>query len=112
MEPRTHAGDSAVMRVTFDRGSGSDTLEQRVLRFGPGRSAEIGPEDREEALFVLDGSATLVLDGGAREVEPGTAVLVAPGVGYRVENLGPAELALVDGRGRRDGPPSRRSGCA
>jgi mannose-6-phosphate isomerase-like protein (cupin superfamily) len=95
VEQRTHAGDSATLRVTFDRGSGSEALEQRVIRFAPGRSGELGPEEREEALFVLEGRGALLLDGARHELEPDTAVLVAPGTGYRVENNGPGELALV-----------------
>ena len=91
----THAGDGTGLRVTFDRSSGSQALEQRVLRFAAGGSGEFGPEDREEALFVLQGRGTLLLDGASHELEPDTAVLVAPGAGYRVENNGSAELALV-----------------
>lgn len=91
VEPRAPGG----VRVTFDRGSGSEALEQRVLRLPPGRSVELGPEDREQALFVFAGRGTLVLEGGLHDLEPDTAALVPPGVAYGVENRDPAELALV-----------------
>jgi mannose-6-phosphate isomerase-like protein (cupin superfamily) len=66
-----------------------------VLRIPPGRSDEVGPDNREQALFVLAGRGTLVLEGASHGLEPETAALVPPGVAYRVENQGPAELALV-----------------
>jgi mannose-6-phosphate isomerase-like protein (cupin superfamily) len=94
-EARTEAGDTAAVRVTFDGSSGSDALEQRVLRFAPGRSAERGPGDREEALFVLSGEGTLELDGASHRLEPDTAAYVAPGERYAVEHPGPQELALL-----------------
>jgi mannose-6-phosphate isomerase-like protein (cupin superfamily) len=81
--------------VTFDRASGSEALEQRVLRFGPGGSGEFGPEEREEALFVLEGRGTGLVDGVSHELAPDTAVLVAPGSRYLVENTGSNELALL-----------------
>jgi mannose-6-phosphate isomerase-like protein (cupin superfamily) len=91
----THAGNGAGLRVTFDRSSGSEALEQRVLRFGPGRSHQFGPDDREEALFVLQGRGALLLEGVSHELEPDTAAYVAPGESYEVENPGPQDLALV-----------------
>jgi mannose-6-phosphate isomerase-like protein (cupin superfamily) len=91
----THAGDGAELQVTFDRGSGSEALEQRLLRLGPGRSREFGLDDREEALFVLQGRGTLLLEGVAHELEPDTAACMAPGESYEVENPGPTDLALV-----------------
>lgn len=91
----THAGDGAELQVTFDRGSGSDALEQRVLRLGAGRSREFGPDDREEALFVLEGRGALLLDGVSHALEPDTAACVAPGESFEVENPGPTDLVLV-----------------
>jgi mannose-6-phosphate isomerase-like protein (cupin superfamily) len=91
----TRAGEGAGLLVTFDRSSGSEALEQRVLRFGPGRSSEFGPEDREDALFVLEGRGALLLEGVSHELEPDTAAYVAPGERYEVENPGPRDLSLV-----------------
>src|SRR5919112_6245817 len=70
LEPVVAAGDTAAMRVSFDSSRGSETLTQRLLRFGPGRSAPHGPGEREEALFIVEGSGTLLLDGSAHAVEP------------------------------------------
>jgi mannose-6-phosphate isomerase-like protein (cupin superfamily) len=81
--------------VTFDRSSGSEALEQRVLRFAPGGSGELDPEEREEALFVLEGRGTVLVDGVSHGLAPDTAVLVAPGSRYLVENTGSEELALL-----------------
>jgi quercetin dioxygenase-like cupin family protein len=95
VEPRARAGEATDLRVTFDRASGSDALEQRVLRFAPGGSGELGPDEREEALFVLRGHGRLRLDGASHELEPETAVCILPGARYLVENIGSGELALV-----------------
>lgn len=95
LEPSVAAGDTAAVRVAFDTATGSDALEQRVLRCAVGRSASRGPGEREEALFVLDGRGTLLLEGSAHALEPETAVRVSPGQRYELENPGPGELALV-----------------
>jgi mannose-6-phosphate isomerase-like protein (cupin superfamily) len=95
VEARAYAGGSASVRVTFDRDSGSAALEQRVVRVAPEGSARRGPDEREEALFVLRGSGRLVLDGMAHDLEPGTAAYVAPGEAAEVENTGPDELSAV-----------------
>jgi mannose-6-phosphate isomerase-like protein (cupin superfamily) len=95
LEPVAAAGDTAATRVSFDASRGSEALTQRLLRFGPGRSAPQAPGELEEALFVVEGSGTLVLDGEAHGVEPETAVRVLPGQSYEVDNPGPGDLALV-----------------
>ena len=95
VEPRTEAGDTAAIRVTFDRRSGSEALEQRILRFAAGRSAERGPDDRDEALFVLSGRGAMLLNGAPHSLEPDTAAFVTPGERYAVENPGAEELALL-----------------
>src|SRR2546430_13416758 len=41
--------------------SGCERLEQRVLRFAPGRSAERDVGDRQEVLYVASGRGTLEL---------------------------------------------------
>jgi mannose-6-phosphate isomerase-like protein (cupin superfamily) len=108
LEPVVADGDTAAMRVSFDA---ADALTQRLLRFGRGRSAERGPGEREEALFVVEGSGTLLLDGIAHDLEPETAARVMPGQSWAVENPGPGELALVSvlvppaGEARREAAP-------
>ena len=112
VEPRAHA---PALTVTFDQSSGSEALEQRVLRFDPGVSGEYGPEEREEALFVLDGRGRLLLDGVSQGLEPDSAVAIGPGTRYLVENTGAEELALVSvlvpsaGAGSRGGTVRRLS---
>ena len=95
LEPVVADGDTAETRVSFDPSRGSEALTQRLLRFGPGRSAGRDPGEREEALFVVEGSGTLLLDGVAHGLEPETAVRVRPAQSYAVDNPGPGELALV-----------------
>ena len=95
LEPVVADGDTAAVGVSFDASKGSAALTQRLLRFGPGRSAARGPGEREEALFVVEGDGTLLLDGVAHALEPETAVRVMPGQSYEVDNPGPGELAVV-----------------
>jgi mannose-6-phosphate isomerase-like protein (cupin superfamily) len=95
LEATVADGDTATVRVAFDAGTGSEALEQRLVRFAVGRSAARGPGEREEALFVLEGGGTLLLDGTPHALQPETAVRIAPGQRYAVDNPGPGELALV-----------------
>ena len=88
-------GDTAETRVTFDRASGCERLEQRVILFSPGRSRLRTPGPRQEALYVVSGSGTLLLDGGEHALEPDTAVLIAPGETYAVETGGGLKLVSV-----------------
>jgi mannose-6-phosphate isomerase-like protein (cupin superfamily) len=95
VEPHTDAGNIAASRVTFDRSSGSEALEQRIVHFATGRSAERGPDAREEVLFVLSGRGNILLNGASHRLEPDTAAYVAPGDRYEVKNPGPEELAIL-----------------
>jgi mannose-6-phosphate isomerase-like protein (cupin superfamily) len=94
VEARLNGGDSASTRVTFDRTSGS-SLEQRVVRFAPGRSRPRGSGRREEVLFVVSGSGTLELGEEAHTLERETGAYVAPEESYMIENPGPEELVVV-----------------
>ena len=86
-------GDTAEVRTTIDASRGCERLEQRVIRFDPGRSQDRREADRQEVLFVVSGTGTLHLDGGEHVLEPGTAAFVAPGETYAVEADG--ELMAV-----------------
>ena len=77
-------GDTAEVRTTIDASRGCERLEQRVIRFAPGRSADRG-DDRQEVLFVASGRGILHLDGVGHSLEPGMGVFVAPGESYEVE---------------------------
>jgi mannose-6-phosphate isomerase-like protein (cupin superfamily) len=95
VEASRRDGDTAEMKVTIDRSSGSERLEQRVVRFRPGRSKAQGGTDTQQVLFVASGRGSLVVDGRAHELEPDTGAYVAAGERYEVENPGPEELVLV-----------------
>jgi quercetin dioxygenase-like cupin family protein len=89
------AADTVSERVAFDQDSGSEALEQRLLRFGPGLSQPRGPGAKEEALFVLSGSGTLIVDGERHELEPEAAALVPPGSQYSVDAGEEIEMVSV-----------------
>lgn len=88
-------GDTASVRITFDPSNGCERLEQRVIRFAPGRSQERTLAGRQEVLFVVAGHGELELDGKRHLLEPELGVLITPGETYAVDNPGPSELLAV-----------------
>ncbi|MDQ2968233.1 MAG: cupin domain-containing protein [Actinomycetota bacterium] len=88
-------GDTASVRIAFDAANGCELLEQRVIRFGPGRSAERKLAGQQEVLFIVDGRGRLDLDGRVHELEPNMGVYLTPGETYAVENPGPEELHVL-----------------
>jgi mannose-6-phosphate isomerase-like protein (cupin superfamily) len=88
-------GDTAEVRVTFDRSNGCELLEQRVVRFRPGRSLDRSLEGRQEVLYIVSGRGTLELNGNRHELEPEMGVFVAPGETYAIDNPGPDDLVAV-----------------
>ncbi len=82
-------------RVTIDRSCGCERLEQRVLRFGPGRSEERTTGERQEVLFVVSGRGTLHAAGGEHALEPYTGAFLVPGESWSADNDGPDDLVLV-----------------
>lgn len=96
------------MSVTIGAAAGSERLEQRVLRFGPGRSLPRGPAAaRQEVLYVAAGRGRLHLDSAAHELEPDTGVFVAAGETYEVANEGPEELVVLSVSAPQGAPPPR-----
>lgn len=95
VEARRDEEDTAEVRVAIDAACGCERLEQRVIRFRPGRSAERGDDERQEVLYVASGRGTLELDGGRHVLEPDTGAYVAAGGRYTVENPGPEPLVVV-----------------
>jgi mannose-6-phosphate isomerase-like protein (cupin superfamily) len=89
------SGDTAETKVTFDRSRGCELLEQRVVRYGPGRSRSRSVGDRQEVLYVVAGRGELELDGETHDLEPDTGVYVAPEETYAVVNPGPEPLDVV-----------------
>jgi mannose-6-phosphate isomerase-like protein (cupin superfamily) len=86
---------TAQTRVTIDGTVGCERLEQRILRFAPGRSAERTTGERQEVLYVASGRGVLHTNGDGDELEPDTGAFLVPGDRYEVENPGPDELVLV-----------------
>jgi mannose-6-phosphate isomerase-like protein (cupin superfamily) len=95
-------GDTASIRVTFDASNGCDRLEQRVIRYAPGRSQEQTLSGCQEVLFVVAGAGALDLGGERYELGPETGVFIAPEETYAVENPGPGELLAVSVRAPED----------
>ena len=102
-------GDTATVRVTIGAAAGSERLEQRVIRFDPGRSLPRAPAPgRQEILYVVEGGGLLHLDGAAHELARDTGVFVAAGETYDVENPGPAELVVLSVTAPQEAPPDGR----
>jgi len=91
VEPRREG--TAEVRVTFDVRNGCEVLEQRLLRFLPGRSGERRLDASQEVMYVLSGRGALELNGGRHALEPETGVFIAAGEAYSVD--AEEELALV-----------------
>lgn len=94
-EARRDEGGTVTTRVTIGPDFGCDALEQRVLRFAPGRSGRHGGSGREELLFAVAGSGTIAVGGAEHALAPETGILVPPRATYEVVNPGPDELVLV-----------------
>ena len=92
---RREDGDTAEVRTTIDAAHGYERLEQRVIRFAPGRSLERINDGRQEVLYVVAGRGALLLGGDEHVLEAETGAFVAPGEAYSVENPGPEELLVV-----------------
>jgi mannose-6-phosphate isomerase-like protein (cupin superfamily) len=95
LEPFREDGDTASVRVAFDAANGCERLEQRLIRFGPGRSAERRLAGRQEVLYVIDGRGRLYVDGAMHELEPEMGVYLVPGETYAVENTGIDDLHVL-----------------
>jgi mannose-6-phosphate isomerase-like protein (cupin superfamily) len=100
-------GDTASVRVTFDETMGCERLEQRVIEFSEGRSADRQADDRQEVLYVAAGAGTLYLDGEAHALAPNTGVFIAAGETYAVHNPGPDALRIVSVTAPDDGVHER-----
>jgi mannose-6-phosphate isomerase-like protein (cupin superfamily) len=87
--------DTASVSRAFDASRGSEILEQRVVRYAPGRSRPVETGDRIAVLYVVSGRGQIHVAGTAHDVEPSTGLYVAAGERYEVENPGPNELLVV-----------------
>jgi mannose-6-phosphate isomerase-like protein (cupin superfamily) len=95
VEGRRAEGDTALEKVVLGAHTGSQLLEQRVLRFAQGRSLPRGSEDRDELLFVASGSGTLELEGEPYDLAADSGAYVRAGERYTIVNEGPEELLVV-----------------
>jgi mannose-6-phosphate isomerase-like protein (cupin superfamily) len=95
LEPVRDEGDTATIRLSFDSSNGCEHLEQRLIRFSPGRSRDRSLERRQEVLFVVSGRGELELDGARHVLEPNTGVFIASGETFAVDNPGPEDLLVV-----------------
>jgi mannose-6-phosphate isomerase-like protein (cupin superfamily) len=89
------SGDTAETKVTFDRSRGCELLEQRVVRFDPGRSSSRTLGGSQEVMYVVSGRGELELDGERHDLEADTGVFVAAGETYAIVNPGPDPLHVV-----------------
>jgi mannose-6-phosphate isomerase-like protein (cupin superfamily) len=107
---RRQDGDTAAVRTTIDASAGCERLEQRVIRFGPGRSRPRRLGERQEVLYVASGEGSVHVAGEAHALEPGTGVYLAAGEEYEVESTGRAELVVVSVTApqEHDAPPRDR----
>lgn len=60
-------------------------FQQRLLRFD-GKGEERRDDDRDEVLYVLEGTAVATVGGETRALEAGTGVFVARGTPWHVES--------------------------
>ena len=68
-------------------------FRQRLLRLDGGD--ERRDDERDEVLYVLEGSGVVALGAERRELEPGTGVFVARGTPWRVESADGLKLLSV-----------------
>lgn len=87
--------DTAIVKRTIGAAQGCEHLEQQVIRFGPGRSAERRHADRDDVLYVVSGSGTLVVDGVDHPLAADSGAWVAAGETAAVVNPGPDDLVVV-----------------
>jgi mannose-6-phosphate isomerase-like protein (cupin superfamily) len=95
VDARRSDGDTALEKLVFGRHTGSAVLEQRVVRYGPGRSLPRGAVDRDELLYAVSGRGTLELEGEPYDLEPESGAYVRAGESYVIDNPGPEELLVV-----------------
>jgi mannose-6-phosphate isomerase-like protein (cupin superfamily) len=95
LEPLQRDDDTATVRVAFDAANGCQLLEQRVIRFRSGRSAERKLVGQQEVMYIVEGQGRLHLDGQTHELESNMGVFLAPGETYSVENTGQEDLHVL-----------------
>src|SRR6476646_3981949 len=69
-------------------------FRQRLLRFD-GAGDEHREDDRDEVLYVLEGSGVASIDDEKQELEPGTGVFIARGTPWQIESAEGLKLLSV-----------------
>jgi mannose-6-phosphate isomerase-like protein (cupin superfamily) len=69
-------------------------FRQRLLRFDAGGD-EHRDDERDEVLYVLEGSAVATVGGERQELEPGTGVFVARGTPWQIDSAESLTLLSV-----------------
>jgi mannose-6-phosphate isomerase-like protein (cupin superfamily) len=69
-------------------------FQQRLLRF-EGQRDERRDDERDEVLYVLEGTARATIGGEESELEPGTGVFVGRGTAWRIESTTGLKLLSV-----------------
>jgi quercetin dioxygenase-like cupin family protein len=98
-------GDTAETRVTLS----TERLEQRVVRFGSGRSRPRTTGKHQELLYVISGSGNLRLDGDEHPLEPGTSAHLLPGDDYEIENTNEEPVTVVSVLAPLESEPDRKA---
>jgi mannose-6-phosphate isomerase-like protein (cupin superfamily) len=83
------------VRLTIGPDQGCERLEQRMIRFAPGRSRLQDLGGLQGVLYVVSGRGLLHVGKRAEELAPLTGAYVAAGESFSVENPGPDELLVV-----------------
>jgi quercetin dioxygenase-like cupin family protein len=94
LRPQRRDGDTAETRVAVDSAAGSEHLEQRVVRFAPGRSLPQELDGLEGVLYVVDGSGAMEVGGRVYELSPEMGAYFV-GESFVVSNPGPRDLVTV-----------------
>ena len=95
LEAKQADDDTAAIGRAFDAARGSEILEQRIVRYAPGRSKPVETGDRIAVLYVVSGTGTIHIAGTPHELDAAAGVYVTAGETYEVENPGPDELLVV-----------------
>jgi len=95
VQATSRSGDTAETRVTLDAARGSERLEQRVIRFAPGRSQPQTLGEVQGILYVVGGSGTLHVDGAEHSLGPETGAYLVAGETFEIDNPGPEPIVTV-----------------
>src|SRR5882762_7230702 len=89
---KAFAGDKRVRKMLFK----SDQLWSEIACYEPGQSTVMHSHPREEeAIFVLEGTATMSIDGEEVVVPAGSIVKFPKSVSHDVRNLGSERCVIM-----------------